>query len=85
MTDNIDTCPYCGKRVLRGAMRCIGCGKILKSPEEQMASIEKLKGTRKKSNIGAIIKFILLLFAIGLIYYFFSDKIIAFIRNISIK
>lgn len=62
-------------------MRCIGCGKILKSAEEQLASIEKLKETQKKSYIGSIIKFIFLILAIGVVYYFFSEEIVEFINN----
>ncbi len=85
MSVNFDTCPSCGQRVLKGAMRCPKCGKILKSPEEQLASIQKLKESKKTFDIGKLLKFIILLLAIGIIYYFFSDEIVELISNILSK
>ncbi len=74
-------CPYCGQKVLKGAMRCMGCSKILKTPEEQSASIQKIKESKKKSDIGGLLKIIILLLAIGIIYYFFSEQIVELIRQ----
>lgn len=82
MSLDFDTCPHCGQRVLKGALRCTGCGKILKSPEEQLASIKKLKESKKGFNTGKLLKFIIFLLAIGIIYYFFSDQIVELISNI---
>jgi hypothetical protein len=65
-----------------GAMRCVGCGKILKTPEEQAASIQKLKESKKSFNIGRFIRFIILILVIATIYYFFSEDIIELINNI---
>ncbi len=82
MSLDFDTCPHCGQRVLKGALRCKSCGKILKSPEEQLASIKKLKESKKGFNTGKLLKFIIFLLAIGIIYYFFSDQIVELISNI---
>jgi DNA-directed RNA polymerase subunit RPC12/RpoP len=79
---NYDNCPYCGQRVLMGAMRCLKCGKILKTPEEQMSSIQNLKESRKGFNTGRYLKFIILLIAIGIIYNFYSDQIVGLIRSL---
>jgi uncharacterized membrane protein YvbJ len=79
MSLNYDTCPYCGQKVLKGAMRCIGCKKILKTPEEQAESIEKLKASQKKFKISGYIKFIIFLIALGIIYNYFSEEILDFI------
>ena len=78
---NYDNCSYCGQRILRGAMRCMKCGRILKTPEEQIASIQKLRESKKSFNTDKLIKFIILLFAIGLVYYFFSEQIIEFLHK----
>ncbi len=82
MSFDFDTCPHCGQRVLKGAMRCTGCGKILKSPEEQLASIKKFKESKKRFNTGKLLKFIIFLLAAGIIYHYYSEEIIEFIRNI---
>jgi uncharacterized membrane protein YvbJ len=79
---DFDTCPNCGQKILKGAMRCVGCGKILKTPEEQLASIQKLKESKKRFDIARLLKIIVLLLAIGIIYYYFSAQIIEFINGI---
>ncbi len=58
------------------------CGRILKTPEEQIASIQKLRESKKSFNTDKLIKFIILLFAIGLIYYFFSNQIIELLHKV---
>ncbi len=79
---DFDNCPHCSQKVLKGAMRCTSCGKILKSPEEQLASIKKYKESKKKFNTGKLIKFIIFLLAAGIIYHYYSEEIIEFISNI---
>jgi len=74
-TADYDSCPYCGQKVLMGAMRCLKCGKILKTPEEQMSSIQQFKESGKGFKTGRYLKIIFLLFAIGIIYLFFADQI----------
>jgi uncharacterized membrane protein YvbJ len=78
---DLDICPSCGRNILRGAMRCPGCGKMLKTPEEQAESIERLRKSKKKINVWGYIKFILFLAAAGVIYFFFSDEIIRIIKH----
>ena len=82
MSLDFDTCPHCSQTILKGAMKCTGCGKTLKSPEEQLASIKKLKESKKGFNTGKLIKFIIFLLATGIIYHYYSEEIIEFIRNI---
>jgi hypothetical protein len=65
-----------------GAMRCVGCGKILKTPEEQADSIKKLKESKKSFNIGRFFRLIILILVIAILYYFFSEQIIELINNI---
>ncbi len=83
MSFELDRCPHCGREMLKGAMRCPGCGKILKTAEEQAASIQKhLEPKKNKFNIGRLIKFIFLIFAIGITYYFFKDQLAELIKRV---
>ena len=47
MSYKIENCPYCHQKMIKGAMRCVACGKILQTPEEQIATIEKLQSKQK--------------------------------------
>lgn len=80
---SFSTCPHCGKRVLKGAMRCVGCGRILKTPEEQLASIKQLELSERRFKKRKILKFIVLLATLGVIIFFFSGHIIEFIGRFS--
>jgi len=82
MNTGFDICPFCGQKIIKGAMRCVKCRKILKTPEEQLASIQKVKESKKGFNIAKLMKFIIWLLAFGIIYYFFSDRIVELIRNV---
>jgi uncharacterized membrane protein YvbJ len=75
MAISYDSCPHCGKTVIKGAMRCLGCGKILKTAEEQAASIERLKQSKKKMQFMGIVKFVLFIIVILVLYYVFSEEI----------
>ena len=80
-----ETCPHCGKQVMKGAMRCIGCGKILKTAEQQQASIERHKESKEKSFFGKFLKFlffILFLIAASIIYRNYSDQIMTLINSL---
>ncbi len=77
-----DKCPHCGKKIIKGAMKCPGCGKILKTPEEQIASIQKIKEAKKKFNVAGLIETIVVLLALGVLFYYFSEPIISFVRKI---
>jgi len=80
MAVNIEACPYCGRNILKGAMRCPGCGKILKTAEEQRASIKQFKKAKKKFNYMGPVKLVLFLIAAGVIYNYYYDEIVAFVR-----
>jgi uncharacterized membrane protein YvbJ len=75
MAISYDSCPHCGQTVIKGAMRCLGCGKILKTAEEQAASIERLKKSKKKMQFMSIVKFVLFIIVIIVLYYVFSEEI----------
>ena len=66
---------------MKGAMKCVGCGRILKTAEEQQASIQKFKEKPKGFAFAKALKFITFLIGLVLIYYFFSDEIKDFINN----
>lgn len=83
MSNNFEACPFCGKQIMKGAMRCMNCGKILKTAAEQQASIDKYKQSQQSSFFSTFIKlltFIVIAIAIVIIYNKFGDKILAFIK-----
>jgi hypothetical protein len=73
-------CPYCGQKILKGALKCPGCNKILQTPEEREALIQKYKTPQKKSGIIRLLKFVILLLTIGCIVYFFLDDILKIVN-----
>ena len=82
MAIQYDKCPGCGATVIKGAMRCTSCGANLISAEEKEERIKRYKESQKKSPVGSIIKFVLFLIAAGVVWYFFSDEIIGFVRGL---
>jgi uncharacterized membrane protein YvbJ len=81
MVANLASCQHCGKQVMKGAMRCPSCGKILKTAEEQLASVERYRESQKTSPIGAIVKIIILVVIIG-IGYKYQAEIIEFVQGV---
>ncbi len=77
-----DHCPYCGQNILKGAMRCVSCGKMLKTPEEQKAAIDHVIASRKKFRIASVIRIIVFLIIIGVVYYFFAGQLSAVIKKL---
>lgn len=77
-----NSCPFCGQNILKGAMRCLSCGKMLKTPEEQKASIEHLKTSQKRFKTANVIRITILLIIIGLVYYFFAEQLSAVIKKL---
>ena len=67
---------------MKGAMKCVGCGKLLTTAEEQQASIERFKESPKGFDFSKVIKLIILLVVIGLVYHFFSQEIIEIFNNL---
>jgi hypothetical protein len=62
-------------------MRCVACGKILQTPEEQIATLEKLQ-TKKKFNIKRFLKCTIILVVLGVLYYHFSERFIEIIKKL---
>lgn len=82
MLENVDECPYCGANIMQGAMRCLGCGKILKTAEEQKAAIKKHMEAKKKFNYKRLVKFIIFLIVAGFIYNNYYDEIAVFMKSL---
>jgi len=68
-----DACPYCEQKILKGAMRCPACRKSLVTPEDQLATIEKLKNIEKGFNIGKLVRYILFFLVLWAVYFYFDD------------
>jgi len=79
LKSHLDLCAYCGGAILRGAMRCVSCGKILKTPEEQSAAIRKMERNQKGMMINKLIKLAVLFIASGVVYYFYAGRIQEFL------
>jgi uncharacterized membrane protein YvbJ len=79
---DFDVCPHCGQKILKGAMRCTGCGKILKTREEQIASIRNHRESKKRFNVRGFLEIVIILCALGYLIYHFSDQISEFLRSI---
>ncbi|MCG2721791.1 MAG: hypothetical protein L6290_07235 [Thermodesulfovibrionales bacterium] len=77
-----ENCPYCGQKILKGALKCPGCSRILQTPEEREALIQKYKKPQKKSGFVKLLKFIILLLAIGGIVYLFLDDILKIVNAV---
>jgi uncharacterized membrane protein YvbJ len=81
LSNKLENCPYCSKTVMKGAMRCVACGKILQTPEEQIAAIEKLQ-SKQKFNINRLLNYTVMIIILGVLYYYFSERLIGTIKNI---
>ncbi len=80
MSNKLESCPYCHKTIFKGAMRCVACGKILQTPEERIATIEKLQ-SKPKFNMKRFLKWIVMIITLGVLYYYFSERLIEIIKN----
>lgn len=85
MIEDYDICPKCRQKVLIGATRCMSCSAVLKTVEEQKAMIKKFTEQKKEFDKGALLKFIIYLIALGIIYFVFSEEIMAVINYITNK
>jgi DNA-directed RNA polymerase subunit RPC12/RpoP len=82
MADHFGTCPQCSNKIMMGAMRCGKCGNLLKTAEEQAASMKKLREANKKSPLAGFIKLLAFLLVAGVVYHYFSDYITSFCLSI---
>lgn len=78
---DFENCPHCGQKILKGAMKCTGCGKILITPEEQLDTIRHHTMSKKGFDVWKTVKNVLLFLIAGLLIYYFSDEILDFIKN----
>ncbi|MDH4226663.1 MAG: zinc-ribbon domain-containing protein [Deltaproteobacteria bacterium] len=85
MTAGMDKCPFCGKQILKGAMRCPGCGKLLKTAEEQQATIEKYKKAEEARGLAKSIKTAIILVVFFILAYIFFDDIMNVIEKFTGK
>ena len=81
LTEKFSACPYCGETIMKGALRCVNCSKLLKTPTEQAESIQQLAAQKKSFNYRGMIKLLFLLAAAGYVYFYYSDRVIQFIRG----
>lgn len=82
MAIGIEKCPFCGGNILKGALKCTSCGKLLTTAEEQQEAITKHLDSNKKSGIkGLIVKIVIALTVIYLGFRFY-DKILSLIDKI---
>ncbi len=79
---DFDACPGCGQKVIKGAMRCAGCGKLLITPEEQLERIRRLKEPQKSFTLGRLLRLVLFLAVAGVAYYLFASRIAGFVHGI---
>lgn len=80
MSYQIENCPYCHQKVIKGAMRCVACGKILQTPEERIDTIEKLQ-SKKKFNMNRFLQYALMIIISGILYYYYSERLVEIIKN----
>lgn len=82
LDSQLDLCPYCGSNILKGAMRCVSCGRILKTPEEQSAAVREMMINRGTGRIRKIIRLIFFFIISGAVYYRYSDLIQDFLSSL---
>jgi hypothetical protein len=63
-------------------MRCPGCGRLLITPEEQLARIERLKERKKQPRLASLLRLALFLLLAGAAWYFFSEQIMEMLRKV---
>ena len=80
MSNKIENCPYCHQTVIKGAMRCVACGKILQTPEERIDTIEKLQ-SKQKFNMNKFLNCTVMIIILGILYYYYSERLIEIIKN----
>lgn len=81
MENRLTSCPYCSNTVMKGAMRCVACGKILQTPEKQIAALEKLQSSQKFT-MYRLRNYAVIIIVLGVLYYSFSERIFEIIQYI---
>jgi DNA-directed RNA polymerase subunit RPC12/RpoP len=83
LSGQLATCAYCGSNILKGAMRCVSCGKILKTPEEQSNAIRQMVKDQNRFRFRKLFKLIVFFIVSGAVYYYYADGIREFISILS--
>ncbi|MDT8316519.1 MAG: hypothetical protein RQ824_00820 [bacterium] len=73
MPISYDECPYCGRQVIKGAMKCLGCGKVLKTAEEQQVSIQRYAESQHASSFGRVAKVVIFILLVAAIWYAYNN------------
>lgn len=82
MAIGIEKCPFCGGNILKGALKCTSCGKLLTTAEQQQEAIEKHKDTNSETNyLGLIIKLAIIIATSTFVYKNYSS-ILETLKNI---
>jgi uncharacterized membrane protein YvbJ len=81
----LDVCAHCGSNILRGAMRCVSCGKILKTPEEQSDAIREMVKGQNGFKLRRILKLIIFFILAGAVYYFYADGLREFVSTLLVR
>ncbi|MEE9615069.1 MAG: hypothetical protein V3W31_09025 [Thermodesulfobacteriota bacterium] len=82
MSTGMESCPFCGNTIMKGAMRCPGCGKILKTAEEQEASYRRLKESQKKSSLVTVLTYLAVIGALAAVGVRYQKEILEFIEGV---
>ena len=80
-----DECPYCGRQVIKGAMKCLGCGKILKTAEEQQASIQRYTESQQGGFFSRVVKIVIFILVLAAAWYAhkkYQTEILSFIKGL---
>lgn len=80
MTQDLINCPYCGKEIMARAMKCMHCGKILVTADQQMASAKHVLAKNEKSPFVMLFKIALFLVIAGTIYNY-KDELLDIIKK----
>ena len=80
MSNKLEVCPYCQQKIFKGAMRCVACGKILQTPEDRIATIEKLNA-KPKFNLKRLVKWTVMIIVLIVLYHYFSERLIEIIKD----
>ena len=81
-----DDCSYCGRKVIKGALKCMGCGKILKTAEEQQVSIKRYTESQQGDGFfGKAVKIVIFLAVLAAAWHAYSNyrvEILSFINGL---
>lgn len=80
MTEELINCPYCGKEIMKHAMKCMHCGKILVTAQEQRDSVAHVQASREKTPFVMLFKIAVLLVIAGAVFSY-KDEILEIINK----